>query len=104
MVHQITSEEEFNEIIKSNEIVIVDFFATWCGPCKMIAPKFENFSSTYTKAKFIKVDVDEVPAVAEKVGVTAMPTFVVFKGGEEAERIVGANPSKLEDGIKKFAA
>ncbi|TPX70435.1 hypothetical protein SpCBS45565_g01819 [Spizellomyces sp. 'palustris'] len=128
MVKVITTADEFNQIIKDNEIVIVNvhvltgwspthlhtvhlrtllslnnFHATWCGPCKMIAPKFEEFSKKYTKAVFIKIDVDEVPEVAEKAGVSAMPTFHIYKNGQKEAEIVGANPAKLEGEISKYA-
>ncbi|KNC98863.1 thioredoxin [Spizellomyces punctatus DAOM BR117] len=102
MVKVVTTADEFNQIIKDNEIVI-DFHATWCGPCKMIAPKFEEFSKKYSKAVFIKIDVDEVPEVAEKAGVSAMPTFHIYKNGQKEAEIVGANPAKLEGEISKYA-
>lgn len=70
----------------------------------MIAPKFEAFSNTYTKAYFIKIDVDEVPEVAEKAEIRAMPTFQIYKNGEKVEEVVGADPTKLESAIKKWAA
>ncbi|KAI8816955.1 thioredoxin [Fimicolochytrium jonesii] len=103
MVKAVTTADEFNSIIKSSPLVIVDFHATWCGPCKMIAPKYEEFSNKYSKATFIKVDVDEVPEVAEQVGVTSMPTFLIYSNGERVGEIVGANPTKLETEIRKFA-
>ena len=79
MVQQVAKLEEFDEIVKNNPIVIVDFTATWCGPCKMIGPKFEEFSkeAANEKVKFIKVDVDEASDVSEKYGISAMPTFMV---------------------------
>ncbi|KND02352.1 thioredoxin, variant [Spizellomyces punctatus DAOM BR117] len=82
----------------------VDFYATWCGPCKMISPKFEAFAQKYTKATFIKVDVDEVPEVAEQASIRAMPTFHIYQNGEKIIEIVGADPSRLEAEIKKHAA
>ncbi|TPX56910.1 hypothetical protein PhCBS80983_g04204 [Powellomyces hirtus] len=103
MVKIVATAEEFNSIIKNNQVVIVDFHATWCGPCKMIAPKFEEFSKKYDKAVFIKIDVDEVPDVAEQAGVSSMPTFLIYKNGEKIAEVVGANPTKLETEIKKYA-
>jgi thioredoxin 1 len=70
----------------------------------MIAPKYEGFSKTYTKAVFLKVDVDEVPEVAEKAEVRAMPTFQIYVKGAKVDEVVGADPTKLELAIKKVAA
>ncbi|TPX56190.1 hypothetical protein PhCBS80983_g04716 [Powellomyces hirtus] len=100
MVKIVSTQDEFNSIIKSSPVVI-DFHATWCGPCKMIAPKFEEFSNKYSGATFLKIDVDEVPEVAEKEGVSSMPTFLIFANGARVGEVVGANPAKLEAEIKK---
>ncbi|RUS18193.1 thioredoxine 2 [Endogone sp. FLAS-F59071] len=91
---------EFNELINGDKLVVVDFHATWCGPCKIISPKFEEFSNKYTDALFAKVDVDEVADVAEEVSVRAMPTFMFFKNGKKVHEIVGPNAAKLEAAIK----
>ncbi|KAI9090537.1 thioredoxin [Phlyctochytrium arcticum] len=102
----VASNDEFNSHINGDKPVIgkLDFFATWCGPCKMISPKFEQFSETYTSVVFLKVDVDEVPDVAEVAGVRAMPTFHVYKKGEKVSEVVGADPARLEAEIKKYAS
>ena len=81
--------------------MIVDAFATWCGPCKMIAPKVVEYSKKYTDARFYKVDVDEVPDVAQELGIRAMPTFKLFKDGEDFETVMGANPVALEAAVAK---
>ncbi|KAI9142622.1 hypothetical protein BKA69DRAFT_264369 [Paraphysoderma sedebokerense] len=99
----VTSTEEFNKHINSGKVVIVDFFATWCGPCKMISPKFEGFSNQYTNAVFLKVDVDDLPDVAQSCEIRAMPTFKIFKDGKQIDEIVGANPSALESKIASHA-
>ena len=67
----------------------------------MIAPKVAEFSNTYSQANFFKIDVDELPDVAQELGIRAMPTFMLFKDGEKVEEIVGADPRKLEAAIKK---
>lgn len=103
MVHQPASSEEFKELIKSG-IVIVDFSATWCGPCKVISPFFEELSKQHTSIKFIKVDVDELEDVSTDANVTAMPSFYVYKNGEIVEKMVGASKEKLEALVKKYAA
>lgn len=70
--------------------------ATWCGPCKVIAPQIVKMSNSYPGARFYKLDVDEVPDVAQELGVRAMPTFMVFKNGEKVGEVVGANEKVLE--------
>ncbi|RPA86851.1 thioredoxin domain-containing protein [Ascobolus immersus RN42] len=102
MVTTITSKAAFDEAIKKDKLVVVDFFATWCGPCRVIAPKVVSFSQEYTDVDFYKVDVDEVPDVASEVQVKAMPTFMFFKNGERVGEVVGANPQVLKQGIEKY--
>ena len=75
--------------------------ATWCGPCKVIAPKIVKMSEAYPSARFYKLDVDEVPDVAQELGVRAMPTFMVFKNGEKVGEVVGANEKSLEALVMK---
>lgn len=103
MVQQIDSLEQLTELSK-NKIVIVDFYADWCGPCKMIKPKFESFSQTYTNIVAVKVDVDEAGDVAEKYDISAMPTFIVLKNGEKVDEMVGADTGKLEQLFQKYNA
>jgi thioredoxin 1 len=85
---------------EKDKLLVIDCFATWCGPCKVIAPQVVKFSDTYTDAKFFKLDVDEVPDVAQELNIRAMPTFVLFKNGEKVGEVVGANPKALESAIK----
>ncbi len=75
--------------------VLVDFWATWCGPCKMVAPIVEQISDEQDgKLKVMKVDVDENQGVAERFGIMSIPTLVLFKGGNEVKRIVGYRPKE----------
>lgn len=75
--------------------------ATWCGPCKVIAPKIVEMSKTFPDARFYKLDVDDVPDVAQELGVRAMPTFMIFKDGEKLGEIVGANDKALAAFVQK---
>lgn len=77
--------------IPSKGLVLIDFFATWCGPCKHIAPKFEELSKVYTNVTFLKVDVDESAELAEFFHIRAMPTFVFLRDGAIVKKIEGAD-------------
>ncbi|KAK9464300.1 thioredoxin-like protein [Lipomyces arxii] len=100
MIKDLKSLEEFHSAIGEDKLVVIDFYATWCGPCKVIAPKVHSFSEEFSDADFYKVDVDEVAAIASEVGIRAMPTFMLFKSGQKVKEIVGANPSALKSAIK----
>mmetsp|Transcript_989 Transcript_989/g.797 ORF Transcript_989/g.797 Transcript_989/m.797 type:complete len:86 (+) Transcript_989:117-374(+) len=81
MVRQIATLEEFNTLVSEGKVVMIDFTATWCGPCKMISPEFERLSGEYTDITFVKVDVDANSDAAAKCEISAMPTFQVWKDG-----------------------
>ncbi len=84
------SESNFeDEVLKSDKPVVVDYWAPWCGPCKMIAPVFEKLSHELKHAKFAKVNVDENTALAQNQGVMGIPCLIIYKNGEEVERVVG---------------
>lgn len=99
MVTVVATKAEFQEALKHDGLVVVDFFATWCGPCKMIAPLLDKFSAEYSSAKFIKVDVDQLGEVAQDYEVSSMPTVIFFKGGEIVTKVIGANPSALKQAL-----
>ena len=90
-----------SEVLKATEPVVVDFWAEWCGPCRMIAPALEEIAGTLNgKVKIVKLNVDENPQTATKYGVMSTPTLMIFKNGEMASRQVGAAPKqKLEQWI-----
>ena len=98
----INTEEFVNEVENSKETTVVDFFATWCGPCKMLSPDFEELGQDMEdNAKFLKVDIDQSLELARRFEVSTVPTVIVFKDGKEAERLVGFIPKqKLEDMVK----
>jgi thioredoxin 1 len=89
------------EVLKATGPVVVDFWAEWCGPCKMIGPHLEEIAGALgDKVKIVKLNVDENPATASKYGIMSIPTLMIFKNGELASRQVGAAPrQKLEQWI-----
>ncbi|KAK6340703.1 hypothetical protein TWF696_009026 [Orbilia brochopaga] len=106
-VIHITSSREFEEIKKNNTVVVVDFFATWCGPCKAIAPMYSQIANKLSqdgKIVFTKVDTDRNKDIALSNNITAMPTFVVFRNGGETNRIRGADMTKLSGVVEELVA
>jgi len=106
-VNPIHSKTAFDSSVLSaapGRLVVLDCFATWCGPCKAIAPEVVKFSESADfkeNVEFYKIDVDEVPDVAQELGIRAMPTFLLFKNGEKVGEIVGANKRALEAAIRQ---
>ena len=105
-VSKVSDSNFETEVLKSAEPVVVDFWAEWCGPCRMIAPALEEIAGTMGgKVKIVKLNVDENPATAAKYGIMSIPTLMLFKNGELASRQVGAAPKqKLEQWITSSTA
>ena len=99
---KIVGSNEFNNEVKAG-VVLVDFFADWCGPCKMLAPIFEEVGNEMEgKAKFIKVNVDEARDIADKFRISTIPTMIVLKNGEKKEVSVGFMPKeKIKEMVEK---
>ncbi len=88
-VLKITSENFENEVVKSEKTVLIDFYATWCGPCKMVAPIVDEIANEHSEYKVCKIDVDDEGDIAASFGVVSIPTLVVIKKGAIANRAVG---------------
>ncbi|KAF9582724.1 hypothetical protein BGW38_010846 [Lunasporangiospora selenospora] len=104
-VTEIGTTKDFNTLIDSGKKVVVDFFADWCGPCKLISPRFEKLAAMeeYAGIEFIKVNVDTLAEVGEKAGIRAMPTFQAYKDGEKVGELTGAVPAKLDALVERLS-
>ena len=92
-VHQVSDTSFEGDILKSEKPVLVDFWAPWCGPCRSVAPLVDDLATQYKdKIKVAKINVDESSQVAMKYQITSIPTFILFKNGEVADRVLGAIP------------
>jgi len=103
-VHKVSDAADFKAQLESagSKLVVVDFFATWCGPCKMIAPLLDKLSEEMAaEVVFLKVDVDENEDIAADNKVTVMPTFIMFKNKQKVDEFSGANETKLKELINK---
>ncbi|KAI4380595.1 hypothetical protein MLD38_006768 [Melastoma candidum] len=100
------SEEKWKEYFESSKssdkLLVVDFHAKWCPPCQYIAPKFKELAAQHKDVDFVKIDVDAFKDVAEGFQVTAMPTFIFFKGGKELDRLLGADEDELKKKIDQL--
>jgi thioredoxin 1 len=101
MLHPITSAE-FLEILKTEKKVVVDFYASWCGPCKKIGPLFKSLSNYYgDNIVFVKVDADQSEDICSLYEVESLPTFISFRNGEILKRLAGASASELNSMVEK---
>ncbi|CAN6171182.1 unnamed protein product [Urochloa humidicola] len=101
------TKDEFDTQMKKAEeakkLVVIDFTASWCGPCRFIAPVFVEFAKKYPHVLFLKVDVDELKEVAAEYKIEAMPTFLFIKEGKKVETVVGARKEELQANVEKHA-
>ena len=91
---EIKTKEEFENFI-NNEYVLIDFYADWCGPCKMMSPILENISSSRDNIKIAKINVDKQEDIAKFYGVMSIPTLILFKNGQEVDKKIGYTPEVL---------
>lgn len=101
MVQELSDAKFEEEVLKSDKPVVVDFWAPWCGPCKILGPTFEKVAGQVKDAKFFKMNVDENQQSPQQFGVMGIPCVIIFKNGEEVDRVVGAVPEdKLKSAIE----
>jgi thioredoxin 1 len=91
-VIKLTAQNFEQEVMQSDKPVLIDFYADWCGPCKMMSPIVEEISKEKTDAKVCKLNIDEEMEIAQKYGVMSIPTFIVFKDGQVSKKDMGAKP------------
>lgn len=101
MVKEITTIEEFKAAIESDKLVIIDFYANWCGPCKKFSPTFAKLSEEFETSDFYKINVDDLEQVAQTCDVSSLPSFCLFKNGKYITKTVGAAETQLRNAIKK---
>jgi thioredoxin 1 len=90
-VNEVNDASFEQEVVGASEPVLVDFWAPWCGPCRMIAPSVEAVAKEYAgRARVVKINVDENPSVSQRYGIKGIPTLILFRSGKEEERVVGA--------------
>jgi thioredoxin 1 len=96
MARDVTTANFQAEVLSNTKPVLVDFWAEWCGPCRMVSPIVDELGAEYAdKLDVVKVNVDEEPGLAQQYGITGIPSLLVFKGGEIAKTMVGAKPKAI---------
>ena len=102
-MREIESHEEFVDLLSEvgEGLVVVDFYATWCGPCKIIGPKFVKMQEDFPNATLVKIDVEANEETAEEYEIESMPHFLMFLNGEKVDEMIGSNAVKLKETIEK---
>ena len=104
MIHNITDRDFSKEVEKAQGAALVDFWASWCGPCRMMAPVYEKTAEKFPTVKFCKLNTDENQATAMKYRITGIPCVIVFKDGKEVDRLIGyMTQPQFEEAVKKYA-
>lgn len=98
----LTKDSYHNEVMKTEKVVVIDFWTTWCGPCKMMAPVVEEVAKDYPDVKVCKVNVDEEPELSNAFKIVSIPTIVVIKNGEIIDSVVGYRPKEDIEKIIKL--
>ncbi|XP_073259530.1 thioredoxin-like isoform X2 [Porites lutea] len=105
-MHEFASKEEYDNFLRSeknkDKLIVIDFYADWCGPCRKMKPYFKKCEGKYPDVVFAKVDVDDAEAIAEEEEVEVMPTFIFFKNGERLHKFCGSDEKELEEKIKEL--
>lgn len=104
MVRELNTKADFDAALAEagGKLVVIDFSAAWCGPCKMITPKYEAMSQEFTDVIFYKIDVDTNDETSESEGIQAMPTFIFYREGKKVDSLRGANEGKLREMIERY--
>lgn len=97
------SDDTFNTIIVSNKLVVVDLFATWCGPCRALSPYIDELAANHNNILFAKANIEEAPVIANELDVKSLPCVIIFENGKEINRVVGFNKPKLQAIIENLS-
>ena len=96
-------DDNFNAFITSNKLVVVDFFATWCGPCRALSPYINELAANHHHILFAKANIEETPIIANELDVKSLPCVIIFENGKEINRVVGFNKPKLQAIIENLS-